>query len=124
MKQSLLATVVATGAIAAAALGTTAFGHPGTANAEPSWDIEVYDNCLDLNNLGINETQQHMEDTARMCCAQSGGWWNQAQLKCEAPPANVESARPLPTGGIPTTVLAPPASPPSTPEAPTPGSVR
>lgn len=124
MKRTPVATLVAAGAIAAAAFGTTTFGHSGTAAAEPNWDIEVYDNCLDLNNLGLNETQQHLEDTARMCCAQSGGWWNQAQVKCEAPPANLQSARPLPPGGVPTAVLAPPPPPPSTPEAPPPGAVR
>ncbi len=134
MNRIPLATVAAAGLIAAAAaLGTSAFGHPGVASAQPNnggsggeWDIEAYDNCLQNARAGYgldDLTQQYLEDSDHYCCNHSGGVWNTAQAKCEAPAADTAGAQPTRQfpGRIPTTVLLPS---PSTPEAPPPGSVK
>lgn len=92
---------------------TTSFvGCPATANAEPVWDIEKFDDCLDALNDGLNESQNSAEQDHKDCCRYSGGEWNEAQKTCQAPPGASVVVRPpggdLPTAPIQPSVIAPP----------------
>ena len=65
VSQCLAATALMAGlAIAAASVAT----------AEPEWDIEVYDKCIERGT-----------DKVSTCCIVSGGEWNTAEGKCQAP---------------------------------------
>ncbi|MDX1883184.1 hypothetical protein [Mycolicibacterium sp. 120270] len=69
---------------ATAGLGLSAIASPVTASAVPGeWDIERYDNCL---NPDIEDPSEQLAWT-RKCCRDSGGVWNEALGKCQAPPA-------------------------------------
>jgi hypothetical protein len=96
--------------VAAGALGGSALAEPAHACAAPrEWDIGAYDQCInDGLGQGYNEEEKLNHDA--LCCWATGGDWNAAQGKCQAPPA--ESAqRPAIAPGLITRTLEPTAPP-------------
>jgi hypothetical protein len=59
---------------------TGGFIQPAVSQAR-EWDIDTYDRCVNVNGAGATE----------LCCKASGGDWNKAAKKCEAPPANAQT---------------------------------
>jgi hypothetical protein len=96
--------------VAAGALGGSALAEPAHACAAPrEWDIGTYDQCLN-DGLGQGYTDEEWLNHQALCCWATGGDWNAAQGKCQAPPA--ESAqRPHIAPGVITQTLEPTAPP-------------
>jgi hypothetical protein len=63
---------------AAAALGSST----STATAAAEWDIGYYDECVAEGGSQVKDPVEW----DHFCCDNSGGVWNAAQAKCEAPP--------------------------------------
>jgi len=73
--------------IAAGALGSAGVAEPAHACAAPrEWDIGAYDQCV-AEGYGKGYDDQEWENHKALCCWASGGDWNAAQGKCQAPPA-------------------------------------
>lgn len=128
-------------ALSALFAAAIAFGAPSVANAEdPSWDIDVYDRCIDLviNDDGWDDDD--LNTVIDNCCNESGGITTGMPdaAACVAPPADPAGrspgapggpgAPPKPGAGAPPQVsdpsLAPPPTPTTTPliaPAPAPG---
>jgi Spy/CpxP family protein refolding chaperone len=66
-------------ALLAGAIGiaASAFGHTAIASAEPPWDIEAFDNCM-----------QRPDANEATCCILSDGVWG-ANGHCQAPPGRI-----------------------------------
>jgi hypothetical protein len=106
---------------AAVTLGGSAVGDPTIACAEPNtgggeWDIGKYDNCI-AGQKWMEGNPLYKEDVIegkRRCCVGSGGEWNAAQQKCQAPAAKPADAQPPHPGVAPPPVGATqnPAPPP------------
>jgi len=96
---------------ATAALGGNTLAEVATANAAPSvWDIEKYDDCMDLID-SFDDPSERLAWTKR-CCLDSGGEWNDSLGKCQSPPGNAGQAGTLPAGAAsPTLEVAPPPPP-------------
>jgi hypothetical protein len=62
---------------AAFAIAASGFGHTALASAEPPWDIEAYDNCM-----------QRPDADEGTCCVLSNGVWG-ANGHCQAPPGRI-----------------------------------
>lgn len=103
MKQ--LNTVFAS-ALAATAVAL-AFPAMGSA-AEREWDIGAYDQCM-ADGIGKGHDAQDAKNHEALCCWASGGDWNIALGKCQAPPANQQASRPsiAQQGDIPNYTLEP-----------------
>jgi hypothetical protein len=72
---------------AAGALGGSALADPAHACAAPrEWDIGAYDQCLN-DGLGKGYNEEEWLNHQALCCWATGGDWNAAQGKCQAPPA-------------------------------------
>jgi hypothetical protein len=72
---------------AAGALGGSALAEPAHACAAPrEWDIGAYDQCLN-DGLGKGYNEEEWLNHQALCCWATGGDWNAAQGKCQAPPA-------------------------------------
>jgi hypothetical protein len=91
----LVAAVLLAGA---ATLGGSVFGGSAIACAEPNtgsgeWEVGKYDNCIaslkqNWENAPMNDdTRAHLIEGMRRFCTGSGGDWNAAQQKCQAPAA-------------------------------------
>ena len=107
---SLPATLLA----AAATLGGNAVGDPSVACAAPAeWDIGAYDQCL-AGLIGKGLDKQEMLNQTALCCINTGGQWNAAQEKCQAPPAEPAEGpgSRIPPGEIQTATPVPPIIPP------------
>jgi hypothetical protein len=98
---------------ATAAFGGNTLAVPATASAAQSvWDIEKYDDCMDLID-NFDDPSQRLAWTKR-CCAESGGEWNDSLGKCQAPAGSGPGQGPgsLPLGAAtPTLEVAPPPPP-------------
>jgi hypothetical protein len=86
---------------AAAAIGANTLGYPSTASAEPVWDVEDYDNCMDA--YAGNQGEKSITDWKNAngyCCRRSGGVFIDDGYigKCVAPAAepNSQGSRQLP----------------------------
>jgi hypothetical protein len=75
---------------ATATLGS--LGYPAIAGAEPVWDIDQYDKCIEDMYDYKND---NLTTVAKFCCALSGGVWGPASdgggPTCTAPALNPES---------------------------------
>lgn len=103
-------TLITTTSVLAAAAVALAF--PAVASAAPrEWDIGSYDQCL-LDGIGQGYDEQEAENHEALCCLSSGGDWNAAQSKCQAPPAEQQATRPSMAhlGDLPTYTLEPSAA--------------
>ncbi len=84
--------IVGAATLALAAGGLTA---PAPAQAEKIWDLGAYDACA---KAALDRYEQKKTDAAtfadevRFCCDMSGGQYNSAAMKCEAPPATFQTA--------------------------------
>ncbi|GFG49606.1 hypothetical protein CQY20_19190 [Mycolicibacterium agri] len=102
-------------AASAAAFAATAvvLALPATASAaEREWDIGSYDQCI-ADGYGKGFDNQDWENHDALCCWASGGDWNAAQGRCQAPPAEQQTARPslAHQGELPTHTLEPSTPP-------------
>ena len=78
-------------AFAAAAVALTL---PAIASAqEREWDIGTYDQCLN-DGLGKGYNDEEYTNHKALCCWSSGGDWNAAEGKCQAPPKDQPAQRP------------------------------
>jgi hypothetical protein len=97
---------------ATAAFGLSALADPATASALPDtpgeWDIAAYDQCVNSGENQLPDKPNAQEDHLHYCCINSGGVWNAAQKKCQAPPAKpAEAPVTRVPGRVPTQVLEP-----------------
>jgi hypothetical protein len=98
--------LAAAGTLAAAAVGVSALGNGAIAAAEaPSWDLELFQQCLDAYGPASQYTILQWVEVNHTCCLASDGVWDEWVGECYAPPATVGS-RHIP-GGLAT---APPVS--------------
>ena len=96
--------------VAAGALGGSALAEPAHACAAPrEWDIGAYDQCL-TDGLGKGYNEEERLNHEALCCWATGGDWNAAQGKCQAPPAE-PAQRPAVAPGVITQTLEPAAPP-------------
>jgi hypothetical protein len=87
------ATLFAAAGIALAGGGLV---QPAIASAERSWDLEIYDNCIDGGY------------TIQTCCVLSGGDYDPDAVTCYAPPAEKVQTEPeKPTINLPGTITLP-----------------
>ncbi|WP_142386803.1 hypothetical protein [Mycobacterium hubeiense] len=81
------------GAVMALAIG--ALAQPAVSGAEREWDVGQFDDCIEIPTrqyeLGDISYDQWQQDS-QACCIVSGGDWNAAAGKCEAPPATAQTA--------------------------------
>lgn len=107
---------LARAALFAGAVALASAACPAIATAEPVWDIEEYDYCMNQTG-GIpsgGDPIAQEEENDRYCCYRSGGVHN--GNNCAAPPA--EGAALLPSGpkaGLPTVKVRPPKEAPPNP---------
>ena len=72
-----------------------ALAFPATTSAAPrEWDIGSYDQCI-IDGLGKGYDAAEKTKHDAKCCLESGGVWNVAQSKCQAPPAEQQAQHPL-----------------------------
>lgn len=95
----------------AAALAATAvvLAFPAIASGAPrEWDIGTYDQCI-ASGIGKGYDADEWRNHQALCCYTSGGDWNAAQGKCQAPPAEQQASRPsiAQQGDIPDYTLEP-----------------
>ena len=90
-------------AVVLAAAGV-ALAFPAIASALPDtpgeWDIGAYDQCVASGEGQLPDKPNAQEDHIHYCCINSGGVWNAAAKKCQAPPAStprLQSRRRLPS---------------------------
>lgn len=108
--------LAATALMAGLALGASAFGDPGVAEAAPEWDIGAYDKCVgqaDLDLIDGKISPAVHEERIRNCCADTGGIsipGVPAADACRAPAANAP-ARTIPPGLSNITQTLEPAAP-------------
>jgi hypothetical protein len=96
--------------VAAGALGGSALAEPAHACAAPrEWDIGAYDQCLN-DGLGKGYNEEEQLNHQALCCWATGGDWNAALGKCQAPPAE-PAQRPAIAPGVITQTLEPAAPP-------------
>jgi hypothetical protein len=96
--------------VAAGALGGSALAEPAHACAAPrEWDIGAYDQCLN-DGLGKGYNEEEQLNHLALCCWASGGDWNAALGKCQAPPAE-PTQRPAIAPGVIAQTLEPAAPP-------------
>jgi hypothetical protein len=102
-----------------------AFGSAATAGAEPVWDLDEYDKCME--QFPGDETPEENIATEKACCAASGGVWAPTPTypnvgDCTAPPPEPEAENvPQPPGETTTPpVLQNPPAQPSNPLIPVP----
>ncbi|OBG98546.1 hypothetical protein A5698_11570 [Mycobacterium sp. E136] len=95
---------------AAAAAALTALASATNASAVPEWDIGAYDQCWN-SGIGQGFTQEEFDEHVHHCCVGSGGVWNAAVKKCQAPPAEEAIIRPLSPSAVATATFDP-APPP------------
>lgn len=105
-----------TSAAAMFAAGAIALAFPATATALPDtpgdWDIGAYDQCVNSGEGQLPDKPNAQEDHLHYCCINSGGVWNAAAKKCQAPPAEpAEAPQTRVPGRVPTQVLEPAANP-------------
>lgn len=82
--------------VAAGALGGSAIAEPASACAAPrEWDIGAYDQCL-ADGIGKGYDEDEALNHKALCCWASGGDWNIAEGKCQAPPAEPAQGRAVP----------------------------
>jgi hypothetical protein len=101
---------------AAAILAGSAIVEPGTANAKPEWDIEYYDDCMDVVRNGYmagEYTTPEMGELVSRCCVKSGGV--ESGGNCSAPPAVAAPDAPSATPSENANPDAPAAPPPTKP---------
>jgi hypothetical protein len=79
MKSLITTAAAALTAVAAMVTAASAF-------AAPEWDIGAYDQCWN-SGIGRGFTQEEFDEHVHHCCVNSGGEWNAALQKCQAPPA-------------------------------------
>lgn len=83
--------------VAAAFAVVAALGTATNASAAPEWDIGAYDQCWN-SGIGRGFSQEEFDEHVHHCCVNSGGEWNAALQKCQAPPAEEAKIGPrLPT---------------------------
>lgn len=111
LQQILPAALIA----ATAAFGISAVAGTAAAAAQPNtggeWDIGAYDRCVNSGENQLPDKPNAQEDHIHYCCINSGGVWNAAAKKCQAPaaePAEAPQTR-LP-GRVPVQVFEPVAS--------------
>jgi hypothetical protein len=73
----------------ALAFTATASGLPDTPG---EWDIGAYDRCVNSGENQLPDKPNAQEDHIHYCCINSGGVWNAAAKKCQAPPAEPAEA--------------------------------
>lgn len=112
-------------AVAALAFACSGFGGSAIASAAPKeWNIEYYDDCMDVVRLGYmagEYTTAEMGELVSMCCDNSGGVEDGGD--CSAPPGVAAPSTPTtpPSEAANPDVPAGPAPPPKTgPKSPTP----
>ena len=95
-------------AVVLAAAGV-ALAFPAIASALPDtpgeWDIGAYDQCVASGEGQLPDKPNAQEDHIHYCCINSGGVWNAAAKKCQAPPAEhaeapITKATPKPPTGV------------------------
>lgn len=100
----------ASAALFAAAAIALAF--PATASGLPDtpgeWDIGAYDRCVNSGENQLPDKPNAQEDHIHYCCINSGGVWNAAAKKCQAPPAEpAEAPQTRLPGRVPVQVFEP-----------------
>ncbi|MGV0719229.1 hypothetical protein ABQF17_00875 [Mycolicibacterium elephantis] len=103
---------------AATAVAIGVVMEPAVAHSERIWDVGEFDSCVtildsryELGDIDYWEWSGGIET----CCYESGGDWNSAAQKCEAPPATAQTA-PQSPGEIVQAPSAGTAAPPQNPE--------
>ena len=104
MKALIATAATAFAAVAAVATATIA-------SAVPEWDIGAYDQCWN-SGIGRGFTQEEFDEHVHHCCVNSGGIWNAALKKCQAPPAEEANVGPRMPSDIATATFEP-APPPA-----------
>jgi hypothetical protein len=98
--------------VAAGTLGGSAVAEPAHACAAPrEWDIGAFDQCVN-DGLGKGYNDEERQNHMALCCWATGGDWNAAEGKCQAPPPE-PAPRPgiAPKPGVITQTLEPTAPP-------------
>jgi hypothetical protein len=87
-------------AMLAGALAVAAFppiGLTAVATAQPrTWDIDLYDQCLEVYGPASNYTILEWVEVQHTCCDASDGVWDEWHGVCSAPPGNSQGSRQLP----------------------------
>lgn len=105
--------ILITSSTAAMAALTVALAFPTIASGAPrEWDIGSYDQCM-ASGLGKGYDDDEWRNHEALCCFRSGGDWNAAQNKCQAPPAEQQAQHPMTVnqGDLPDYTLEPSAPP-------------
>ena len=86
---------IRTATTAALAATAVALALPAVASAAPrEWDIGSYDQCI-AGGYGKGYDADEWRNHEALCCYRSGGDWNAAQNKCQAPPAEQQAQHPI-----------------------------
>jgi hypothetical protein len=104
-----------TASAAALAATAVALAFPAIASGAPrEWDIGSYDQCV-ADGYGKGHYGEEWTKYIVKCCLDSGGDWNVAEGKCQAPPAEQQASRPsiAHQGDLPDYTLEP-STPPAT----------